>query len=345
MRDELRFLLSKQKKAFYIGWHGYGNLGDEALLTAVKSLLEEKYLLYEKKYVGKGVKIFLKGQFDTCILGGGTLINFDTYLKPFKTVRAKKRIVFGTGVGLPEFREKVEGYTSPYVEEWVQALNSADYIGVRGPLSLKQLKKWGVKKDIVLLGDPVLFLADDVITKKQKSKILGVNIGFTNGRLWGGDDNIFFEQLIQQLKILGRKGWAFKFFPVVTKDVAFIKKAIEALSEFHVMYVDNFLSLNTFLSEMRSVDIFVGEKLHSVILAICTHTPSIMLEYRPKCLDFMLSMNLEKLNVRTDQLFDDTIVEMVKELYDSIDKEQERLFEKTILMKRGLIETASGHRI
>ena len=42
-------------------------------------------------------------------------------------------------------------------------------------------------------------------------------------------------------------------------------------------------------------------KLHSVVLANCSYVPSVMLEYRPKCSDYMSSVGQEKYNIRTDQ--------------------------------------------
>ena len=52
--NEIRFILSTRKKAYYIGWNGYGNLGDEVLLRACEKLFRSKVILYKKK---KGKKI------------------------------------------------------------------------------------------------------------------------------------------------------------------------------------------------------------------------------------------------------------------------------------------------
>jgi polysaccharide pyruvyl transferase WcaK-like protein len=61
---------------------------------------------------------------------------------------------------------------------------------------------------------------------------------------------------------------------------------------------------------------FIGMKLHSVILAMCAHVPSIMLEYRPKALDFMASVGLEQFNVRTSDVEPRALFGMLFELVD-----------------------------
>lgn len=62
--------------------------------------------------------------------------------------------------------------------------------------------------------------------------------------------------------------------------MAVMKMAGVADSPMHMEY-SNPLSYINLVSEMQA---FVGLKLHAVVLAMCAHVPSILLEYRPKCL-------------------------------------------------------------
>jgi polysaccharide pyruvyl transferase WcaK-like protein len=48
------------------------------------------------------------------------------------------------------------------------------------------------------------------------------------------------------------------------------------------------------------VNIFVGMKLHAVALATCAYVPSVMLEYNPKCRDYMESIGQGDFTLRTD---------------------------------------------
>ena len=335
--DEIKFLVSHKKKAFYIGWHGHRNLGDEVLLKAYKELFGEKITFYTKSYLGKSVKYFLNNSFDYVFLGGGTLINRGgDYLNKLKTLNTKKKVVFGTGVANPEFWTAIPGSYSA-ISEWVNELNTCDYIGVRGPLSKRLLTDWGVNKKVNVVGDPVLIFMRQHIFTKKRNKVVGVNVGFTNGQLWGGDDDRFICKLIRELKVLGSKGWSFKFFPVYYKDIDFIFKVMRMLKDYPVDYVEKYTDPNVFMHELNSVDVFIGEKLHSVVLAICTHTPSIMLEYRPKCRDFMMSLGMSHLNIRTDQIIQHQIVDIVEALYENLDNEQRKIDEKCNIIKKELI--------
>lgn len=51
----------------------------------------------------------------------------------------------------------------------------------------------------------------------------------------------------------------------------------------------------------RECEVFVGQKLHSTVIACMNGIPSVMIEYRPKCRDFMASLGLERHVIRTDE--------------------------------------------
>jgi len=87
-----------------------------------------------------------------------------------------------------------------------------------------------------------------------------------------------------------------------------------------------FLDLNATLDALEKQDVFVGEKLHSVIFANCVYTPSIMLEYRTKCRDFMVSINRQEWISRTDDLDVNLVFEQLCELYENVDKHQRHIF-------------------
>jgi polysaccharide pyruvyl transferase WcaK-like protein len=54
-------------------------------------------------------------------------------------------------------------------------------------------------------------------------------------------------------------------------------------------------------------------KLHATVLATCALTPSIMLEYRPKCRDYMQSIGQDRFTFKTDSLRAGEIWEIVRE--------------------------------
>ena len=115
----LRYLFSFKKKVLYVGCTGMGNLGDEVVYEATKSLLNQKFIfykiLYSKPNAGKiARKIFIKSP-SYIFLGGGTIIKkgIDSgYLKLFVKLHNEypkaKLIVFGAGVADPILAKEIE---------------------------------------------------------------------------------------------------------------------------------------------------------------------------------------------------------------------------------------------
>ncbi len=327
--EDLSLLSTRKRKAFYLGCLGIVNLGDEAMLIAFQELFGKAFCLYSKNYDSKLFKLLGKKGLncDVSILGGGTLINatsdtIDTLIK----CKTNKRIVFGTGVRDQSFWDSVADHQSD-IPKWVDYLNSCDYIGVRGPKSHAILKQWGVTKEIKQIGDPVLFLSDANIYSKRHNKVLGVNFGTANGKVWGKDEEVIVMSMISLLKRMQIAGWSFKFFPVCPCDIPIIKRLATSLSQGQeTSIISNFLDYKNFKKELRSVDVFIGMKLHSVIFSIATYTPSIMIEYRPKCRDFMQSINRENLVFRCDKLDVDILEATINQLYVDLPQVQQRIF-------------------
>jgi polysaccharide pyruvyl transferase WcaK-like protein len=333
--SDLHFLLSKKEKGKYVGWNGFGNLGDEVLYCAIHDLLKSRIVLPKAGSHGRLFNSLCHIDsyvYDCLILGGGTLINKQMYLDRALAVSAKRKIAFGCGVSNPEFWMLLPEYID-IRKAWVDLLNGFDLVGVRGPVSKKLLIEWGVEKDISIIGDPVLSFCDASITPKRKEKILGVNLGTSKGMVWGLDEEKVLNDVVRELSILRKRGWRFKFFPVIEGDVDYIRQVAGRLDEHKPVIIADFLNQKSFMEELRTVDVFLGEKLHSVILAACTYTPIVMIEYRPKCRDFMESMDSVKNNVRCDRISPNIIVSLVESEFSVINKRQKALMQKCLVYK------------
>jgi len=337
---EALFLASRKRRAFYVGWDGNENLGDEAVKDAIAEMLSRTVAIYPSKYLSRAARTFSYRKFDVAILGGGTLINMPTYLGRFINCDAKFRCTFGTGVAIDDFWKKTDR-SSSLASDWLNALQATDYVSVRGPLSKRQLIDWGFKGGIEVVGDPALLFADAKIHRKKKTRVLGINAGCTRDLLWGGSDRVFWGQFLAKLKILGKSGWSFVVFLVTPQDNQFADLACKELATYPIRKVDCTMSAQKYLKETRDVDVFVGEKLHATMLATCTYTPSIMLEYRPKCRDFMASIDSLDMSVRTDQIAGYDLCSKIEELLETADREQRRLHEKVIGMKAKLMLAAN----
>jgi len=128
---DIKCLIAKKPKVKYVGWAGYGNLGDEVLFEVFKQLFRSFYL--HPKNIGRFAKL-ISLNLDAVILGGGTLINRSDgreYLDEFIEKGNLKRVVFGTGVANSDFWKNIPNSIN-IMSEWVTILNAVRHLSVRG---------------------------------------------------------------------------------------------------------------------------------------------------------------------------------------------------------------------
>lgn len=322
-----------KRRIGYIGWVGFGNLGDEIMFEAFKRLFCQFDVLPFKftHKIELFEKIKKREMFQAVCQGGGTLINAKGYHEKYRIAQERygKTFVFGTGVRNPIFWNRVKNWQDS-LNEWLEILNKSIFVGVRGPISQQLLCERGFDKAEVI-GDISLSLAKPGIIAKKRRKVIGINIGVSDSGQWGRDDDIL-EFIVKFANIMLSKKWNIKFMPVCEKDLLFIKTAARKIGR-GVSVFNEYKSMRKIMQFFETCDLFVGEKMHSVILAMCSYTPSIMLEYRPKCLDFMMSMGLEKFNMRTDNLSLDLIIDNINELYDNTEIIQKKIFDRVSYYK------------
>lgn len=311
----------------YIGWLGYGNLGDEVLYVSLKKLFS-RFNTIPYKYTEKILAIenvLHRKYYDAVCIGGGTLIGTE-YIREFQLAQEQHdfTFIFGAGVRNPIFWDNIKDEKIS-ISAWVASLNKCAFVGVRGPLSKKILSEHGYHNAEVI-GDPAILCAGEFIKPKNGNRVLGINIGISGGKVWGNEEDILYF-IVRYSKAMIAGGWRIKFLPVWNKDIPYIQEAcrrigkdIEVFSEYH--------SITKTMAFLEHCDLFVGEKLHSVILSMAAYTPSIMLEYRPKCLDFMMSMGLEEFNMRTDQLSLEKLVHLSQVLSDNSRHYQDMMFNR-----------------
>ena len=147
------------------------------------------------------------------------------------------------------------------------------------------------------------------------------------------------RKIVEISKILLNNNWKIVFVPVWINDVHYIKNAVKLISSENVSIFSRFLSLNDTMNLIKKCDLFIAEKLHAGILSACVYTPFIMLEYRPKCYDFMKSLDLEDLNFRTDRLCVDEIIQKLENIYANTDIYQQQIKSKVDYYKRELLNS------
>jgi polysaccharide pyruvyl transferase WcaK-like protein len=316
--------------SYVAGYNGHRNLGDEAIYAALQNLFRPAHFVdYPKGLELKSSLSFLS-QVQMALLAGGTIIGPKT-----STVERVKRcfglsghcVVFGTGVCHPQFWAERVGadYLRFCFQQWKKVLEKCDYIGVRGPMSAEALNDVGLH-NVEVIGDPVLVFAqkDTCGDEALSTPTLGLNICQTKGNMWGSED-LVCEEFVKLAAIAKRADWQVKWFVLWPPDLTLTRKvAVASRTAEHIYKI--YEHYHEYLDTVKTVSVFVGMRLHSVALATCAYVPSIMLEYRPKCRDYMMSIGQEDVTIRTDHFEGENVWEMIQTLSSQRQRISELLY-------------------
>lgn len=344
IKEVLTFLSAPYNSGIYSGFTGQLNLGDEVLEKAIYEAFKPFKLVNPPSFQNNLIEAIGKSKsYSLSILGGGTLIGadispgFNPFRDKFESMQKRSNfsVVYGTGVGkLSEISEQNE-----WLLEWKNLLKKCDYIGVRGPQSLETLASVGIEAEI--LGDPACLVTPDEGFWEPEARKLGVNLGFS---LRAGNDSSEFKMIEEVKKLITKKnqeGWKIEFFVVCPQDVPVVEKVIKEinLSNQKVHYI--FDDATPYLNAARSLTAFIGVKLHSVILAMCAGVPSIMIEYRPKCRDFMMSVDMENFSINIDEVTEEKLESCLNTLLSSSQETALKMTKRMIQLREKQLQKAA----
>ncbi|MCD6327436.1 polysaccharide pyruvyl transferase family protein [bacterium] len=335
-----------RKRIAYIGWQGHENLGDEMLYEAHKRLFPDYHVLpfvsLSKKRRDLHRRIARRDVFQAGCLGGGTLINrAKGYEYKLARLLAECSPVFclGTGVANPEFWEGRDGWGAD-LRAWIGLLKQCRFVGVRGPMSADLLKQAGLQ-DVEVVGDSALVLARDSYKTNGETKTLGINIGTSRGNVWGSEEDMLQKMAQISIKALA-DGWHILYLCVwpIDYDITVRLAELTGITDPKIHMITNDTEQALDLCERCTV--FIGMKLHAVVCAICAGVPSIMIEYRPKCRDFMASLDMEEFNVRSDSLNPAELMDMIQLIRSKRTSIQEKMQERVLHYKQLLVRRAKS---
>ncbi|MDJ0925531.1 MAG: glycosyltransferase [Acidimicrobiia bacterium] len=273
----------------YVGFTGRDNLGDEAVLAGVRALLPNMT-------IGRDLP-----DPDVLMVGGGTLINGKGYYLT-RVLRNDspdlERVLFGTGVRSPAFWGTTED-----MSEWHSFIESSLYAGVRGPDSARYLDELGFRGEVDILGDPALALTPPPGGERVSGRIVVCPV-YTNGNLWGGDDQSVFSAMATAVERLRGRGHEIVFMSAFPADDRWLIEIMRRAGAADSAYVPGYADLGATMRWLESAELVIGERLHASILAAACTTPFVALEYRPKIRDFARSIGMEEQVVRTDSVHD-----------------------------------------
>ncbi len=301
--------------AGYLGWLDDGNLGDEALFESFLELFPSLEII--RADLPPPVELSLWAALrrrrlqDFVFLGGGTLIGHDWFLDRLRLQRRRghRAVVFGTGVSDPAAPEKPTGMGAG-LQAWAAELSTCAYVGVRGARSARLLADAGLP-GVEVVGDPAICLAEAPATAPPFQARLAVNLGFHD---WmRGDADALILEVGRTCRTLLARGWRVDFLPLHRRDVemGLRLRREPGLTGLPMAPLDGVSSL---LSRLLSYDVVLAQRLHAAVLATASGVPTLSLEYRPKCAEYMESIGALRHCRPTDGARADELVDRLEAL-------------------------------
>lgn len=330
MRKQRASQLLPVNRVAYLGWVGHQNLGDEAMLAALRHRMAPLSLIpFRPRRLIRGAEALRlgRGLFKSVMLGGGTLVNTPGFLKSLEAGLDRYGDAFTLGVGVRDqtFWRQIENYPA-LMPQWTDLLARLRSVTVRGPLSRNTLEEAGLP-NVRVVGDPALCLADSRVVTKRGLRHITVNFGTSGGRIWGGDEAHVSRWAATLVRHLHATGWTVTALPVWPPDVQYLRQIISD-SGVDIPVFEDYLNLSAVMAHLRAADVVVAEKLHAGVLAHCVYTPTVMIEYRPKCRDYMESVEQGEYVHRTDALDLEAVLEHIDLLTHESGAVQSRIFER-----------------
>lgn len=342
----------------YIGWPGRGNLGDDAILEAVEEAFPEAVFEEVSMYPGRLASSVRDGKMGSLrdaapFITGGTAIGRMNWRLEFNLslllARRRPAVMLGAGVEDPSFQgdhgfssslpsevmgtlgRRLPGSAGSFfkqrygdmrdrtagteLKKWKSVLRNFHSVAVRGPRSGELLGDIGV--DAKVVGDPALLLRAPSDLPQHEDKTVGVTLGYGDD-LWGRDHDRVVDEVGLALGELIKDGWNARFIVVNESDRKFVAPCAAKAGIETIDIVDG-ITTPDFFNQAARCDVFVGERLHSTILAALIGIPTVMIEYQPKCMDFMRSIGRDEWNFRTDRITGRQLREAVVALHDERD--------------------------
>lgn len=280
----------------YIGGHGSGNAGDDAIYEAAEQLFPDSRLLtyHLPAREGRLARVGLGGKkyFRRLLIGGGTFLNDSTLV----TVRAALEqglpvATLGTGAGSM-------GLNMPRrvdLSAWTDLMAHFDAIGVRGPVSKAALENAGVSR-VEVVGDLALLHSRPERPERAETRRFAVSAAQPFPRHVEGFSLERLDELGDAVSALMKRGWEPVFVAMDAHDeiaLAHVKSRVTA-GHFPTLHPGTTSAL---LDLFDGCAFTLAIRLHAAVLSTCVGTPSLMLGYRDKCLDFMASLGLEAWHV------------------------------------------------
>jgi polysaccharide pyruvyl transferase WcaK-like protein len=310
--------LPREEVVGYIGWTGHGNLGDEAMFSAIRQLLPrvslQPFERNTRRRLFSTAPIAGGSRFSAVVLGGGTLINRG-YLPIAEAALSLGVDVssFGTGVGSCGFAGRVD----EDISAWAPLLRRFKRIGVRGPRSAEALRRIGIER-VEVVGDPALALTLDRPQPPPTDGAYALNVAMPDASHPAFPSALVMAEIARAVSRLERLGLHAIPIALCEEDIGPTTQALSEVRGGHepVALASNPMELFQLLKRCRFL---LGVRLHAAVLACCAGVPPISIGYRDKCADFMDSMNLMEWHIDAYSMAPGDLVDLTSRMVDAAD--------------------------
>lgn len=299
----------------YLGWHGLGNLGDDAIYDAVRGQLRgatfldlprlPHQLIYATATAAMGLNRRLRRSRQ--VVGGGTLVGRSQWRllvnRGLALTKDNGSYAIGVGVEDPVFGGRNSGSGKGELKRWAPILSKFRTVSVRGPRSAELLADIGL--DVEVSGDPALLLPRPDVTPEDG--LIGLNLGFGDD-LWGHDPQQLADEIAGAVKRLSSHGYRFLGILMNPEDRRWTEVALRDIPEAEMVLPAN---PDAAARELARCSAAIVTRLHASVLASLSDTPVVSLEYQPKCRDFALAIDDDRSLIRTDQVSSAAVVDRV----------------------------------
>lgn len=299
----------------YLGWHGLGNLGDDAIYDAVRGQLRSAtfldlprlphQLIYTTVTAAMGLNRSLRRS--SQVVGGGTLVGRSQWRflvnRGLALTKDNGSYAIGVGVEDPVFGGHNSGSGKGELKRWAPILSEFRTVSVRGPRSAELLYDIGL--DVEVSGDPALLLPRPDVAPEDG--LIGVNLGFGDD-LWGHDPERLADEIAGAVKQLSSHGYRFIGILMNPEDRRWTEVALRDIPETELVLPAD---PDAAARKLARCSAAIVTRLHASVLASLSDTPVVSLEYQPKCRDFALAIDDERSLVRTDEVTSAALVDRV----------------------------------
>lgn len=284
------------------GYFGFHNIGDEAILYAmIRALkaadpaieivvLSNDPAFTKKEYGVEAVNRWKIAEVvealrssDGLISGGGSLLQDKTggksiiyYTGVMHLARMLRKPIFIYAQGMGPIDQKKNQWLTKF------ALKRVNRITVRDEDSKRLLQKIGVSKNIELVPDPVIALADQPFANdwflKQNFTEPVVTVSVRN---WPSNYP-FEEEISTSLDQLAKRNYTIVFLPMHGKEDDEASRRVMEKMAMDAYIAPYDMSVEEKIGVVTLSDFVVGMRLHALIFAAITSTPFVAISYDPK---------------------------------------------------------------